>query len=111
MHRLTQFDTVAALASSLAERWPPPAGRAAPAPTDPGHRPGPVPNAAWLMAQTWQHVLFAHWPVPAATIAPLLPRGAEPDVFDDQAWLSVVAFQIRDVHLRGWPALPGVRAF
>ncbi|MDB4893755.1 MAG: hypothetical protein JWN15_17, partial [Firmicutes bacterium] len=27
------------------------------------HRPWPLPSGPWLMAQTWERLLFAHWPV------------------------------------------------
>jgi uncharacterized protein YqjF (DUF2071 family) len=71
----------------------------------------PRARGDWLMAQTWQDLLFAHWPVSASALNPLLPAGLEPDVFEDQAWLSVVVFRITDLHLRGWPAIPGLRSF
>jgi hypothetical protein len=25
------------------------------------HRPWPLPDGQWLMAQTWEDLLFAHW--------------------------------------------------
>ncbi len=27
------------------------------------HRPWVLPSEPWLMAQTWEDLLFAHWPV------------------------------------------------
>ena len=32
------------------------------------HRPWPLPEGPWVMAQTWHEVLFAHWPVPAEAL-------------------------------------------
>lgn len=78
---------------------------------DVDHRPWPLPSGAWLMAQTWQDLLFAHWPIEPSAVQSLLPYGLEADVFEDQAWLSVVIFRITDLHLRGWPAVPGLRSF
>jgi hypothetical protein len=63
------------------------------------------------MAQTWQQLLFAHWPLPAELLRPVLPAGVEPDTFEDRAWLSVVVFDLSNVHLRCWPPLPGLSAF
>ncbi len=102
------FEVAATLAdrAPLAARW-----RDASSLHSLDHRLSPVATGKWLMAQTWQHVLFAHWPVQPALIRPMLPDGVEPDTFEHQAWLSVVAFDISDVHLRGWPALPGISRF
>src|SRR5438477_12930899 len=65
----------------------------------------------WLMAQTWRDLLFAHWPVALDQLTRAVPPPLSLDTFQGQAWLGVVAFQISDIHLRGWPALPGVSAF
>ena len=27
------------------------------------HRPWPLPQGSWVMAQIWHDLLFAHWPV------------------------------------------------
>src|SRR6266545_2503008 len=102
------FEVAATLAdrAPLAARW-----RDASSLHSLDHRLSPVATGKWLMAQTWQHVLFAHWPVQPALIRRMLPDGVEPDTFEHQAWLSVVAFDISDVHLRGWLALPGISRF
>ena len=39
------------------------------------HRPWPLPQTRWVMTQRWNDLLFAHWPLPAAQIARLLPPG------------------------------------
>jgi len=48
----------------------------------------------FTMAQTWRHLLFLHYPVCPELLADRLPDGLEPDLFDGQAWLSVVPFQL-----------------
>ena len=50
----------------------------------------------WLIAQRWEHLLFAHWPAEAGDVRRLLPAGVEPDVYDGAAWVSVVAFLMVD---------------
>jgi uncharacterized protein len=46
------------------------------------------------MAQTWQHVLFAHWPVDPSVVQASLPAGIVADTLDGAAWISVVPFQL-----------------
>jgi uncharacterized protein len=75
------------------------------------HRPWPAPKAPWLMAQTWHDLLFAHWPLPPATLRDRLPAGLELDTYDGQAWLAVVPFRMSNIHRRGGPAAPWISAF
>jgi uncharacterized protein YqjF (DUF2071 family) len=63
------------------------------------------------MRMTWSELLFAHWPIAADAVAARLPRGLQLDTFEDRAWLGVVPFQMSDVALRRWPALPGLSRF
>jgi len=63
------------------------------------------------MTQRWNDLLFAHWPVPAESIAELLPEGLEPDMFQGSAWLGVVPFWLDRIKVRGLPTLPGMRSF
>ena len=45
-----------------------------------GHRPWPMPDAPWVMKQTWHDLLFAHWPVKpdAANLTDDRSRSFEP---------------------------------
>jgi uncharacterized protein YqjF (DUF2071 family) len=54
-------------------------------------------------AQAWEDVLFAHWPVPAEHLRPLVPAGLELDTFEGRAWIGVVALRIVGSRLRGGP--------
>ncbi len=63
------------------------------------------------MTQTWYDLLFAHWPVPAAALRPLVPAQLELDTYQGQAWIGVVPFGMTGIHARGLPALPGLSAF
>jgi uncharacterized protein YqjF (DUF2071 family) len=75
------------------------------------HSPRPLPSGLWRMTQRWNDLLFAHWPVAAESIAPLLPEGLEPDTFQGSAWLGVVPFWLDRIKVRGLPAMPGMRNF
>ena len=63
------------------------------------------------MAQTWHDLLFAHWPVDARLLRPLLPPELHIDAFEGHAWLAVVPFRMTGVRLRGAPAVPGLSSF
>ncbi len=79
------------------------------------HRPYPLPEGRWRLAQRWNDLLFAHWPIPGGELAPLLPPGLEPDLFDGNAWIGVVPFWMDQVRTRGVGELtfgvPGTRTF
>lgn len=65
----------------------------------------------WLFRMRWVDLLFAHWPVPADALRPLIPNGLEVDTFDGQAWLGVVPFRMEDVAPRLLPSPPGPGRF
>jgi uncharacterized protein YqjF (DUF2071 family) len=67
------------------------------------------------MAQSWHDLLFAHWPIDAASLRafahPQIPAALEIDSFRGQAWIAVVPFRMSGVRLRKTPALPRLSAF
>jgi uncharacterized protein YqjF (DUF2071 family) len=73
--------------------------------TDTDHRPWPVPRRPWALRMTWRDLLFMHWPVPAAVVAPLIAPGLELERFAGSAWLGVVPFRMTGVRPRCVPAL------
>ena len=75
------------------------------------HRPWPMPVSPWVMTQTWHDVLFAHWPINPQTVRAHVPPALNLDLFDDDAWVGVVAFEMSNVAPRGVPALPWLSAF
>jgi len=64
------------------------------------HRPFDRPSLPWTMTQRWNDLLFAHWPLPVATMAALIPAGLEVDTFDGYAWVGVVPFWMDRVRMR-----------
>jgi uncharacterized protein len=75
------------------------------------HRPWPLPRKPWLVAQTWEDLLFAHWPVPPERLRPLLPEAIPLDVREGSAWVGVTPFRVAAFRLRGIPHLPGITDF
>jgi uncharacterized protein YqjF (DUF2071 family) len=63
------------------------------------------------MRQSWHDLLFAHWPIPVATMRALVPPQLELDLFGDTAWVAVVPFRMSNVAPRFIPALPWLSAF
>ena len=75
------------------------------------HRPWPLPDDAWVLAQTLDDVLLAHWPVSERALRPLVPRGLELERHGGSCWLSVVAFHVSALRLRGTLPLPLLSSF
>jgi uncharacterized protein len=75
------------------------------------HRPWPLPARPWCGRQSWCDLLFAHWPLPVEVLRALVPAPLRVQEFAGSAWLGVVPFRMRDVMLRGVPALPWISAF
>lgn len=70
------------------------------------HRQTPLPKGEWIMRQSWQELLFAHWPISAQALRPLIPAALTLDTFEREAWVGIVPFRMRDVSPRGTPSLP-----
>lgn len=66
------------------------------------HRPWPLPESPWLMTQSWEKLLFAHWPVSPEVMQSFLPSGLMADTYDGNAWLGIVPFEM-SYRLRGIP--------
>ncbi len=75
------------------------------------HRPRPLPSGRWALTQRWNDLLFAHWPIPIAKMAALLPDWLEVDTFQGSAWLGAVPFWLDRIKVRGVPPVPGIRSF
>ncbi len=56
-----------------------------------------------MLRMHWHDLLFAHWPIPAATLRPLIPPALEIDTFEGSAWLGVVPFRMSQVGPVGGP--------
>ncbi len=63
------------------------------------------------MRQSWRDLLFAHWPVPASRLQPLVPPGVAIQEHDGTSWVGVVPFRMAGVAARPLPDVPGLSAF
>ena len=69
------------------------------------------PIGPTVFHQAWQDLTFLHWPVAAARIAPLLPRGVRPDEHDGAAWIGLVPFRMVRIGVFSTPGLPYLGTF
>src|SRR4051812_32841432 len=75
------------------------------------HRPWPLPQPPWIMRQTWNDLLFAHWSISAEELRPLVPQEFALDLCDGMAWVGVTPFHMTDVAFRGMPPVPVLSSF
>src|SRR5919202_323084 len=76
------------------------------------HRPWPVPDdRPWVMGQTWDDLLFAHWRVSAGAVREHVPSGLSVDEHDGSAWIGITPFVVTGLRARGMVPLPLVSSF
>jgi uncharacterized protein len=64
-----------------------------------------------IMHQRWEDVAFLHWRVDPARVAPLLPPGTRPDVFDGSSWVGLIPFRMVGAGPFTAPAVPWLGTF
>ncbi|MFN2744557.1 YqjF family protein [Bacillus sp. z60-18] len=79
--------------------------------TTTSHRPFPLPKGPWIMAQTWNDVLFAHWPVEPAAIRGKIPADLELETLNGKAWIGILPFLLTDLRARFLPPIPVISRF
>lgn len=75
------------------------------------HRPWDLPSGLWSYYQEWNNALFLHYRVSAAVLEALIPKGLELDLFEGDAWVSVVAFKMEKIRPRMLPSLSLISDF
>src|SRR5690625_783184 len=55
--------------------------------------------------QSWENILFVHWPIDERVLRPLVPKPFKINKWDGSAWLSAVAFTAKNTRLRKTPSL------
>jgi uncharacterized protein YqjF (DUF2071 family) len=64
-----------------------------------------------MIRQSWQELLFAHWPIPAEHLRHLVPKELGIQEFNGTSWVGVVPFRMSGVMLRSLPAVPWLSSF
>ena len=62
-----------------------------------------------FMSQRWEDLLLLHWPIDQGIVRDTLPDDLDVDLFNGQAWLSVVGFKLSGLRISPirwvrWPA-------
>ncbi len=70
-----------------------------------------IPKRAYAMRMKWHDLLFMSWPIDVEMIADQIPSGLEIDIYQSQAWVSVVPFCMSGVSPRLLPDIPWMSAF
>lgn len=78
---------------------------------DESHRLWPLPDIPWIITQTWNNLLFAHYPVDLKVLQSLIPDELTLDTYNGTGWVGIVAFRITGSRVRGVPPLPGMANF
>ncbi len=75
------------------------------------HRLWPIPKTKWSFYQEWNDVLFLHYNVNKRALMRYVPKSLELDNFDGNYWVSIVAFDMKNIRPRQLPAVPLVSDF
>jgi uncharacterized protein YqjF (DUF2071 family) len=60
-------------------------------------------NSKLVGYQRWRQLLFIHWPFSVASVRALVPRQLELDLYNGQAYVSLIPFVVAESRLRGMP--------
>jgi len=75
------------------------------------NRPFPIPEKNWKYYQEWHNVIFAHWKVNENSLKKLVPAGLNLELFNGEAWISLVAFTLKKLRLHYLPSFPDFSHF
>ena len=60
------------------------------------------------MTQTWNDLLFAHWPIDPGLVRARVPHELPLDTFDGRCWIAVAPFHMSGIRARGLSPIPGL---
>src|SRR5687768_11916775 len=69
------------------------------------------PDEPVVMLQTWRHLGFFHWEVPARELQALLPQKLTVDTYEGKAFVGLVPFTLTGVRPVLVPPLPWLSSF
>jgi len=82
-----------------------------PRPAEPVTRDAPPLRGRLISSQSWRDLTFLHWAVDPWTVAPLLPPGTRPDLFEGRTYVGLVPFRMVGVGVGRGPGLPYLGTF
>ena len=75
------------------------------------HRPWEIPNKRWKYYQEWNNAIFLHWKVDYNELKKFVPNELEIDLFNQDPWVSLVAFTMEKIRPRNLPAISIISNF
>lgn len=75
------------------------------------HRPWSISFSKWKYYQEWNNALFLHWEIAPQLLRPYIPKEFTLDLFDGEAWISIVAFSMQNIRIRNTPPFPPISNF
>jgi len=63
------------------------------------------------MTQEWHNVLFLHWPISPEVLRKHIPSELELDLYNNQAWIGLIFFEVKGNRPRFIPPIPGLNSF
>lgn len=67
---------------------------------------GPGLSGRVVLRQRWSDLVFMHWRADPSEIAPLMPVGIVPDVFDGSTWVGLIPFRMSQTRIGGLLPVP-----
>ena len=75
------------------------------------HRPWEIPTGSWKFYQEWNNVIFLHYKVELNELRKFVPKELDIDLFEGEAWVSVVAFTMEKIRPKNLPSFPPISNF
>lgn len=75
------------------------------------HRPWKHPKQTYSYYQEWNNALFFHWKVDKEELQKQLPKNLELDLYEGEAWISLVPFTMQKIRPRLLPSLSFISDF
>lgn len=75
------------------------------------HRPWELPDERWKFYQEWNRAIFLHWKVDFQELRNFVPKELEIDLFEGNAWVSVVAFTMEKIRPKNFPHFAPISNF
>jgi len=75
------------------------------------HRPWELPKQNWQWRQSWTKLAFIHYKVDFDNLRALVPKKFDIDLFEGEAWVSIVPFFMEDVMHGNLPSVYPFRQF